>query len=360
MQYKKQLANYIGGIRMKDRILVALAFAMVSLSLYSQVTDDMYFIPTKKNAEKNSERSSVVRSAERTFSERDVDEYNRRGTQERVQARLVGDTLYVTTSDSTQQSYTLKYDSNGDVVEESVTKQDNDNKEKYYSDNYYEDDFYYTARLTRFRGYHYYDPFIWDVCYGWYDPWYDPWYGWYAPYYRYGYYNWYHWGWGWHCSPGWDLCWGHHGYYRDHIRPGSYMPARNGGQREASVNSGRRYGTSVASRGNRVGSNRMGTTGRSVASDYTRGTRRSTVADVRSSGRGTTIEGGSRVSRNSSGRTVTTTPSRSSSSRSSYSSGTSSRSSSSMSSGSFGSGSRGGGFSGGFSGGSRGGGRGGR
>ncbi len=344
---------------MKSWLLSMLAFLMFPLVIMAQAEDDdMYSFGKKKSTEVKVAKSKATSTAERTYTptvrtERDVDEYNRRGSASQVVARLVDDTLYVTTADSTQKTVMTYSYENPQIAEVEETEP--------YSDNYYDEDFYYTSRLARYRGLHFYDPFVWDVCYGWYDPWYDPWYGWYAPYYRYGYHSWYSWGWGWGCAPGWDMCWGHHGHYRDHLPKGSYMPARNHGQREATMTTpgranGRYSGTSLASRGSRTSNGRV--TSSAAAS------RRSEVA---TSGRGTissnrsTSYSQSRPQRSSSTVTNrTSTPSRSSSSYSRGGTSSPSRSSS-MSSGSFG-GSRGGGFSGGgFSGGSRGGGgRGGR
>jgi hypothetical protein len=339
------------------------------------IDDDMYFVSNKKAAkttaksQNNYTTSTVVRqtvpaqvdtdaSADyHTGQLRDVDDYNRRGNSAsngQVVAKLVNDTLYVYSNDSTEQK-TYVY---GD---------ESDPNSKYYEDeNYYEDDYTYASRLNRYHRVHFIDPWYWDYCYGWYDPWYDPWYGWYAPYYRHGYYSWYDWGWGWRYSPGWG--WGYPVYYHHYpvYHGGVYAHRpiteayRNGGQRSASY----------SSRGNRI-SGRSVTARNSRNSSYTRSLETSRRGGVVRDDNQSAVSRGARA--NSTRNTVTSrserSVSRSESSRSNESSRstTNSSRSSSMSSssrggsfggGSFGGGSRGGSFGGGgggFGGGSRGG-----
>lgn len=191
---------------MRRKIQFLIALLSVPLVLNAQtVDDDMYFVPSKKKATET--KTTVSQTSQPTMRQtlrvpvshvdtvadyhtgalRDVDDYNRRGT--KMSARLEGDTLYLDTIAERRAPAYRDYDDEG-----------------YYDDyGYYDDDYIYSSRLMRYRGYHFYDPFMWDFCYGWYDPWYDPWYGWYGPYYRHGFYSWYDWGWGWHHRPGWDL-----------------------------------------------------------------------------------------------------------------------------------------------------------
>ena len=172
--------------------MLMLALVVMPMAIHAQ-TDDMYFVPSKaKKAEEKVEKKVVERvvdPAPETEAEeadyhsgslRDVDEYNRRGSRQ-VLARLDGDTLYVQQADTLpDKEYLVRY-------------QDED----YYADSEFRDDYYYAMRLHRYHGFYYRDPFLWDVCFGWYDPWYDPWYGWYGPYYRFGWCAWDSWGWGW-------------------------------------------------------------------------------------------------------------------------------------------------------------------
>lgn len=334
---------------MTRKMYLLMAILAVPFATFAQ-NDDMYFVSSKKKVQEKNVASSSSRKAKtaspwddaeevdyHSGSLRDVDEYNRRGgTQRQVMARLQGDTLYVDSPDSLQEKeYLLRYEEN------------------YAVDEPYNDDYYFSTRLSRYHGFYHYDPFMWDVCFGWYDPWYDPWYGFYGPYYRHGWFSWYSWGWGWgHCHLGWHHGWGpgwHHGWApaappRPH-RPGGSAVANGGGRPGgdralASSRGGRNYAT--ASRGG-IQSSRQANGSRVVA-----GTSRNQRQSA-SSGRYVPSSRGNRSSYS--------TPSRSTrnSSSATYSSPSRSNSSSGFSGGSRG----GGGFSGG--GGSRGGGgRGGR
>lgn len=366
-------------------------FALVALlslpTMMCAQDDDMYFVPKKKKADvtttvtptatRQTESSSYdpdrdANADYHTGNLRDVDEYNRRGSATKsgdVVARMSGDTLYVTTQDGK----VVAYPGEGEVATVSKSKKYDDT---YYEDSYYDDDFYYATRLSRYHGFYYHDPFFWDVRFGWYDPWYDPWYGYYAPYYRYNYMSWYDWGWGWHHHPGWDMCWGHHGYYRDHYYPHHNTTfARVGSARDAGRYTSRLSGSSRTGRVGRV----TASTGRSAG--YTQsGTERRGISSARGNGstvnmggtaRGSvgTQTGTARSRDTQSSRSYNTTPQRTESSRSGSTSSSTSRSSSG-SFGGFGGSSRGsssgGGFGGssrgssggGFGGGSRGGGRG--
>ena len=252
---------------MKFLYLFLLSVLGLSATVHAQdIDDDMYFVSSKKKAAKSAAKtakskttySDVSRMA--TFDEyddanvdyhtgqlRDVDDYNRRGnvvSNGQVVAKLVNDTLYVFSNDSTSQqvlTYGNEYGT-GD---------------KYYKDdNYYEDDYTYTSRLGRYHSVHFIDPWYWDYTFGWYDPWYDPWYGWYAPYYRHGYYSWYDWGW--YYRPSWSFTWGGYIHYPLHHHHGGIthhptsLPNRYGGQRMAGYASrGNRTGLSVPSRSDR-------------------------------------------------------------------------------------------------------------
>lgn len=224
-------------------LLLGLGFTITVQA--QDVDDDMYFVSSKKKAKKASSKTSaqnvvpvkVVKPVDssnnaeadvdyHTGQLRDVDDYNRRGntaSNGQVVAKLVNDTLYVYSNDSTGQQTTYAYGS------------ESEQNENYYGDdNYYEDDYVYTSRLGRYHRVHFIDPWYWDYCYGWYDPWYDPWYGWYAPYYRHGYYSWYDWGW--HHSPSWGFGWSYPSYYHHPNHHGGdfahrpHVTYRNGGR----------------------------------------------------------------------------------------------------------------------------------
>ena len=282
-------------------MLLALVVLPYNIALAQSTDDDMYFVPSKKKAKVETPAPEVRKTVSSTPSSasvdkdkdevdfhignlRDVDEYNRRGNDaERVTTRLIGDTLYVTTTDSTGAEVVVRYN-DGDI---SSDRELADTGDKYRYDDevdgYYDDDYYYSTRLYRFRGMAWRSPFLWDVCYGWYDPWYDPWYGWYMPYYHYGFYSWFDWGWGWHHHPGWDCGWGHHGYYRDCLPHRPTLAYRNHGERGGRYMTG---GNIASTRAGRVGSTRMGSTTRSNSYATTRSQR--TVGGRTTTTRGTT------------------------------------------------------------------------
>lgn len=362
---------------MKRNLILLLALSVLPGTLWAQsADDDMYFVPgkTKAKTEKTTKPSRPVVTSQSTEVDdadanadyhtgqlRDIDEYNRRGAgQDGVTARLVGDTLYVTSTDSTGSQVATRYAPGQQIDEAFGVDPEPDGRYRDGGDGYYDDDYYYTSRLYRFRGYAFRDPFMWDICYGWYDPWYDPWYGWCMPYYHYGYYSLFDWGWGWHHHPGWDCGWGYHAYYRDFIPHRPSLAYRNHGER------GGRYmtsGTGAGTRAGRVGNTRMGSTTRYNDVAGTRAQR--STADGRTYGtRGGSTYGGTRAGRTGTltrdyqrGGTESTSRGSSSSSRSYQ--GTSTSRGSSMSSGTRGGGFGGGFGGGGFSGGSRGGGFGG-
>ena len=301
---------------MTHRMFLMVAILALPFAIYAQ-NDDMYFVSSKKNTAKKALRQSEKTASpwdgmeEADYSTgdlRDVDEYNRRGnSQRKVLARLEGDTLYVDSPDSLQQKeYLVRY------------------ADDYAVDQSYNDDYYFSARLSRYHGFYHYDPFMWDICYGWYDPWYDPWYGWYGPYYRHGWYSWCHWGWGYgHCHLGWYHGWGpgwHNGWApaappRTH-RPGGSALAnggrRPGGDRSTASSSrgGRNYAT--APRGGATSSRGNAATASSSRSSRQQSGGRYTTPSRESRGSYTT------PSRSS--RSTYSAPSRSSSSSSSFSS----------------------------------------
>lgn len=365
---------------MKTKFLLIALFAAMSFGGYAQ-TDDMYFVPTKKQKQAEKEEEEHRREQERLVydlqrqereepvsGERDVDEYNRRG-------RSQND---VVLTDSAGVQWTLHVDENGETIwmpveenagERSATARDNDYLRDGYAD---EDDYVCTRLLTRYHGY--YSPVYYA---GWYDPWfYDPWY--YDPWYYTGWYGpgWHahvHWGWGWSFGWNWGPGWWGPGFYPvypsypsygyggrrgssfGHVGGGALAQgSRRGGASQGTFNStGRRAGSYVAPRGvTSRGGSRSGATGTS------RSTSRGNY--VPSTSRGTSRTGTSRSTTTNPSRGTTTNSSRSSSRSSSSSYNASPSRSGSSRSGGF---STGGGFSGGsrggggFSGGSRGGGR---
>lgn len=348
---------------MKRKILLFAVLLSMPFVLNAQDDDDMYFVPSKKKAQTSSINRNNVKVVERNANDdadanadyhtgalRNSDDYNRRSgsNPSGVSARIVNDTLYVNTDSATVESYPL-------------TEQGNE----YSGDNYYDDDYCYSNRLSRYHGYHYYDPIMWDIAFGFYDPWFDPWYGYYGPYFRLGWSSWYDWGWGpmWSWHPygyGWG-CFHHHyygwGYGPGHpgLHHGNYRAAQYGGRRPVA---GR---NSLASRGGvrggRLGNNMAAGTRSGVNRSLNGG--RSTVNGGRSTGRsGNSSASLSRGGRSSSPSGVSRSSSSTSSPRSSG--GSVGRSGGFSSGGRSGGGFSGGGHSGGHGGGFGGGGRGGR
>ena len=358
---------------MKFLYLFLLSVWGLSATVHAQdIDDDMYFVSSKKKAAKSAAKTAKNKTVYTDVSEidvsedyedanvdyhtgqlRDVDDYNRRGNlvnNGQVVAKLVNDTLYVFSNDSTSQN-TYVYGSEADS-----------SRNYYDDDNSYYDDYSLTSRLGRYHSVHFIVPWYWDYCYGWYDPWYDPWYGWYAPYYRHGYYSWYDWGW--YHSPTWHFGWCGHIHYPSYHHHGGIshhpasLPNRYGGQRMASYTSrGNRTGLSVPSRNDRNSISTRGdilsrqgnvrsTTERNVSSRSDRGISRGERGISRT-------ESSSRTYESSRSSSSSSSPSRSSSVSGGFGGG--SRGGSFGSGGSFGGGSRGGGFSGGGGGASRGG-----
>ena len=195
---------------MKARTKMLMMLACLPVISFAQNDDDMYFVP-KKKAKAVQETTTNVPTAiqsEEYYSGalRDVDEYNRRGT------------------NATTDNPNYIVENQRDTVYVVV-----DNQNDLY------DDYELSARLARFHGYGY--PY-----YSWYDPWYyDPWY--YDPWYYgprwsvgfgwYGYHNWYD---PWYFGP-YYAGWGYYGGYPYH----HHHPTAGGGTPQRGFNGGRGY-----------------------------------------------------------------------------------------------------------------------
>lgn len=171
---------------MKKLVLLSV---MMLLATTGWAQDDMYFVPSKKNIEKEINAQSLPKDTYYSGSNRSVDDYNGRSVYQTI------DSL------------------GNDVIEFSPSK-------GVYPDSLNREDYQVTRQLERFEGYTVKDAYIdgyrdgtyasrWHspwfyYRYGYYDPWYDPWYddpwyytswygGWYDPWYyrpyRYGWYG---------------------------------------------------------------------------------------------------------------------------------------------------------------------------
>ena len=181
------------------------AFALQSLAQ----SDDMYFSPSKSKAKELPQEAPAYYVG----SNRNVDEYNRRGhfgsSYQPIGTDSLGNDVF------TFQKGTGVYPDSSYV---DTVFYNGGNSDWGY------DDFPYTRRLSRWYGY--YDPWLYS-CWGtgmwgfydpWYDPWFDPWYygsyvGWYNPWF-YGYR-----GWGWPYYGGWyGWAWNYPYWGGGHIR----------------------------------------------------------------------------------------------------------------------------------------------
>lgn len=173
--------------------LVFLSVLLTAMPFGMMAQDDLYFTPKK------SDTKSEVRSANPQYdkcptyycgSNRDVDEYNRRGRVSSYYQKIGTDSLG---NDIIQ-----FHAGNGQYPDSLVLDTIYPGSEQYYAydggDS--DDSFAYSRRLNRF-----------DNAYGWYDPWFYDDLTWDYPYYGYGPYWRYGWGWGnpWYCGYyGWE------------------------------------------------------------------------------------------------------------------------------------------------------------
>jgi hypothetical protein len=392
--------------------LIGLLALSAGAILQAQDYDDIYYDASKSSA---STKAKVAQPAKTVAvygevperykeavqvnysTNRDVDEYNRRGAYDpsnmpAFEVDINGDTIYfdndsIYDDEAFANTRRIERFYNPDVV---ILSDDDDLVELYYSE---------TPTINLIVGsdwgYDYYDWGFYSSYYPWYTGWYVSW-GWYSPwrwraswYYGYrpwgwswGYHPWYYssWSWGWGRSY-WD--WGHRPYWG--WSDWNYAPNRHNHTRYADYGArpglGQRAGLAT-NRNNRGRVDAMGSNRNNIGARGASSNRGSSVggATTRSRGGYATSRGGNMGSRSNSGvvsrssgsvsRSPSSSGSRSyggssSSSRSSgssysgsrssgsYSSG-SSRSSGSYSSGSSGGGSRGGGGGGGSTGGSSG------
>ena len=193
---------------MKKLILMTVLAGVLPLSMMAQ-DDDLYFTP-KKSSETN---SVVEKLTYYSGSDRNIDEYNRRGKYWSHYQKIGTD----------DKGNDIIQFTKGSGVYPDSTYIDTTFVGKYYETMVNDDDYRYTRRMSRWDGY--YDPWYYSYSwgfgpywgygarwrYGWYDPFYDPWYDpwYYGGYYgyRYPYYGYAGWYGGWY-SP-----WYYGGYY---------------------------------------------------------------------------------------------------------------------------------------------------
>lgn len=203
---------------MKKKVI--LAALIMSLPLVSKAqSDDVYFIPQKSKVERMNASGTPDTGKGSTYysgSNRDVDEYNRRG-RSWTHYQQVGVDAQGRDIISLRKGNGLYPDSM--YIDTLLVGRYNDSYDA-------DDDYKMTRRMRRFNGYYepYYDAWAytsspyWSVGWGWNSPWYDPWYHRYYGYSPYwGYYDpWYYgriggyYGYGWY-GPRAYYGWG--GYY---------------------------------------------------------------------------------------------------------------------------------------------------
>jgi hypothetical protein len=249
---------------MKKIILSALLFGAVSLSVMAQ--DDVYFTPSK--SVKNTKSSYEVINASPAApsgSNRDVDEYNRRGGFGSYFKKIGTDSL------------------GNDIIEFHTSAEDVTDTLAVYPgtkvEYNVEDDYKYSRRLSRFDDYYWYDPWLygrygfgpyWRYRYSvFYDPWYDPWYNpWYYSWYG-GWYSWYDpWYYGYY---GWGYPYYHSYYGTTWYLPGGHRTyVGNGVTGTSNHGTVGRPGTTIANRGNYGGYRGNGQTTRAYENSEAR------------------------------------------------------------------------------------------
>ena len=185
---------------MNKKILVSLILGALPLTLMAQ-DDDMYFVPSKKNVEKEAADYGVPRSTYYSGINRSVDDYNRRGSYYQV---LPSDTTGndIITFSGTKGVYPAPDSISADedyALTRQMARYDGYEPEQAYREGYrdgrrdsWHSPWYYSSFYPWYDSYWYWnDPWY----YGWHGAWYDPWY---YDYYWYRPYGWYRWHYGWH------------------------------------------------------------------------------------------------------------------------------------------------------------------
>lgn len=179
---------------MRKWFFISLILGVVPLSMTAQ--DDMYFVPSKKSAQRASASYGIPHNTYYSGSNRNVDEYNRHGSHYAV---MPSDTL----------NDIISFNGEMGVYPDSVANDFELTRQMSRFDGYESDNSYWAGYAEGRRdawGWHspwwyssWYDP----LYYSWWDSWYYGWGGWYSPGFYHGYYGGYYgWGWGWDWYPG--------------------------------------------------------------------------------------------------------------------------------------------------------------
>lgn len=250
------------------QIIIAIMLAVIPFWSFAQEWDDIYATPSQnkgKTTKSDSQKKKVVivegkgTDIKIQTEARDIDEYNRRGSDALAEGDISQDSLY---QDYEYTDRIIKYHDPENSIkisgvdEVTVVYVDGD----VYSD-YYRNRGYYGSMYYPWYTYDYmYDPWFYgcygynSYYYGWYNPWFSPWS--YSFYFNPWYYG------SWHYSPYWYYSsywyYGGGGYYNG-FYDGYYSAL-------TSNRSGRSNGTFRTSS---VNTSRLSTSGRTSASART-------------------------------------------------------------------------------------------
>ena len=185
---------------MKKLILLSMIAMVMPLELLAQ--DDMYFVPTREQAEQTVREYGLPRDTYYIGSRRSVDEYNRRGSYYEVLdsigndtidfdgiAGVYPDTIFLDEPDDYRYTRRMNrfdgYEPSSEYLAGYLA-----GRSMWHSPWYLNSWYYYPGRYSY---YGWYDSWYYPWCGTWYDPWYDPWY--YGYGYRYGLYSGWYGGW---------------------------------------------------------------------------------------------------------------------------------------------------------------------
>lgn len=278
---------------MKTKVVLSMLFAAMPL-LQLMAQDDLYFVPTKENVEKQKASYGMPANTYYAGSSRSVDEYNRRNWNVGSANDSIGNDI-------------IDFAPEKGVYPDSVIGSASD--------------YQYTQRMSRFDDYTpsrdywrgYSDGYRSSAWSGWVSSWYYPWYdAWYDPWYDPWYYN-YGGYWGWHSPYYSPWYYGRYGYYGHYWSTPYYIYGGGGGYGHA--HAGRSWSRTGAShhrnidgssqRGTNLGGYRSSVQGRNATTTgTTSGTRNlggnRSYSTPRSSSISTGSSGGSYSSRSSS------------------------------------------------------------
>lgn len=253
------------------KIIIAVMLAVIPFWSFAQEWDDIYATPSQnkgKTTKSDSQQKKKVVIVEGKGTDikvqaetRDIDEYNRRGTDVFVEEEMSQDSLY---QDYEYTDRIIKYhDPETSIkisgVDEVTIYVDGDVYSEYYRNRAYNRGYYGSFYYPWYTyDYMYYDPWYYGYgfstyYYGWYNPWFRPW-G-YSFYFSPWYYG------GWYYSPYWYSSYWYYG-------GGGYYNGFYDGYHSALITnrSGRSSGTFRTSSAN---TSRLSTSGRTSASTRT-------------------------------------------------------------------------------------------